>query len=86
MLRWIFAAKGLLYPSSQSIGHDAVQHQSNHMTALERITQQPIIMGGKPCIRGLRATVQQLLTEYPYLESEGIAQTLQYAAWRAASD
>ncbi|HTY51454.1 MAG TPA: DUF433 domain-containing protein [Steroidobacteraceae bacterium] len=66
------------------------------MATLERITQQPGVMGGKPCIRGMRvtvgmivgqiaagATVQQLLVEYPYLEAEDIAQALQYAAWRA---
>lgn len=66
------------------------------MPLLERITQCPGIMGGKPCIRGMRVTVgmivgqiaaganvQQLLSEYPYLEPEDIGQALQYAAWRA---
>ena len=66
------------------------------MATLERITQQPGVMGGKPCIRGMRvtvgmivgqiaagATVPQLLAEYPYLEAEDIGQALQYAAWRA---
>jgi uncharacterized protein (DUF433 family) len=27
------------------------------MGTLDRITQQPEVMGGKPCIRGLRVTV-----------------------------
>ncbi len=54
------------------------------------------VMGGKPCIRGLRVTVgmivgqvaagrsvDDLLAEYPYLEREDILQALRYAAWRA---
>ena len=56
-------------------------------------------MGGKPCIRGMRVTVgmlvgqigdgvsvEELLSDYPYLEREDIMQALQYAAvlaqWR----
>jgi len=66
------------------------------MEQLNRITQRPEIMGGKACIRGLRVTVgmivgqigagrsiDDLLTEYPYLEREDILQALRYAAWRA---
>lgn len=66
------------------------------MPQLDRITQDPAIMGGKPCIRGLRVTVgmlvaqvgagrdiDDLLADYPYLEREDILQALQYAAWRA---
>jgi uncharacterized protein (DUF433 family) len=66
------------------------------MEQLERITQQPGVMGGKPCIRGMRVTVgmvvgqiaaghsiADLLAEYPYLEREDIVQALRYAAWRA---
>lgn len=66
------------------------------MATLERITQRPDVMGGKPCIRGQRVTVgmivgqiasgvttEQLLADYPYLEHEDIAQALRYAAWRA---
>ena len=66
------------------------------MTPLDRITQDPAIMGGKPCIRGMRVTVgmivgqigagrsiEDLLTEYPYLEREDVLQALRYAAWRA---
>ena len=65
------------------------------MTALDRITQNPQVMGGKPCIRGMRVTVgmlvgqigagrsiEELLTDYPYLEREDILQALRYAAWR----
>ena len=66
------------------------------MMALDRITQQPEIMGGKACVRGMRVTVGmivgqigagrtvvELLTDYPYLEREDILQALRYAAWRA---
>ena len=66
------------------------------MTDFARITQNPAVMGGKPCIRGLRVTVgmivghigagqsiEQLLAEYPYLEREDILEALRYAAWRA---
>ena len=66
------------------------------MGRLDRITQQPEVMGGKPCIRGMRVTVgmlvgqigagrtiDQLITEYPYIERDDILQALQYAAWLA---
>jgi uncharacterized protein (DUF433 family) len=66
------------------------------MEQLERITQQPGVMGGKACIRGMRVTVgmivrqlaagqdmDAILMDYPYLEREDIAQALRYAAWRA---
>ena len=62
----------------------------------DRITQDPGVMGGKPCIRGMRLTVgrilsqigagetiEELLIDYPYLEREDIMQSLQYAAWLA---
>jgi len=59
----------------------------------DRITQNPAVMGGKPCIRGIRVTVgmivgqigegvssEELLSDYPYLEKEDIMQALRYAA------
>ena len=65
------------------------------MQPLDRITQQPEVMGGKACIRGLRVTVgmivgqigvghsiEEILADYPYLEREDIMQALRYAAWR----
>ena len=64
-------------------------------THLDRITFDPAIMGGKPCLRGLRVTAgmpvgliasghnrEEILTLYPYLEEEDITQALRYAAWR----
>jgi uncharacterized protein (DUF433 family) len=65
------------------------------MEQFDRITQQPEVMGGKACIRGMRVTVgmivgqigagesiDALLADYPYLEREDIMQALRYAAWR----
>ena len=66
------------------------------MEWLDRITQQPGMMGGKACIRSMRVTVgmiveqiaaghtvESILVDYPYLEREDITQALRYAAWRA---
>ena len=65
------------------------------MKNLDRITFNPDVMGGKPCLRGLRVTVgtivgllasghsnAEILQLYPYLEHEDIQQALAYAAWR----
>lgn len=62
---------------------------------LERITFDPAVMGGRPCIRGLRVTVgtivglvasghsfAEILKAYPYLEDEDLREALAYAAWR----
>lgn len=66
------------------------------MKSLTRVTFDPEVMGGKPCIRGLRVTVgtvvgllavgrsmEDILKAYPYLEPEDIYEALSYAAWRA---
>lgn len=66
------------------------------MADFPRITRDPAVMGGKPCICGLRVTVgtivaqiragrtaDEILADYPYLEREDIAEALRYAAWRA---
>ena len=65
------------------------------MLQLNRITRDPQVMGGKPCIRGMRVTVgtlvglvaagrsqSDILNAYPYLEQDDIRQALAYAAWR----
>jgi uncharacterized protein (DUF433 family) len=65
------------------------------MPTLDRITRHPEIMGGKPCIRGMRVTVgtivgliasghstAEILSHYPYLEEQDVRQALAYAAWR----
>jgi uncharacterized protein (DUF433 family) len=63
---------------------------------LARITHDPKVMGGKPCIRGLRVTVgtivgllatgrsiDEVLAAYPYLERLDVQAALAYAAWRS---
>jgi uncharacterized protein (DUF433 family) len=65
------------------------------MQPLPRITFDPNVMGGKPCIRGMRVTVgmivgliaanrtrDEILKAYPYLEDQDITEALSYAAWR----
>ena len=66
------------------------------MDALTRITFDSQVMGGKPCLWGLRVTVgaivgligtgateADILRAYPYLEAEDIREALAYAAWRS---
>jgi uncharacterized protein (DUF433 family) len=65
------------------------------MDKLKRITFDAAVMGGKPCIRGMRVTVgmiigliaagrtqDEILRAYPYLEAEDLREALAYAAWR----
>jgi uncharacterized protein (DUF433 family) len=55
----------------------------------------PKVMGGKPCIRGMRVTVgmivglvaagystEEILAAYPYLRAADVREALNYAAWR----
>jgi len=62
----------------------------------DRITVDPNIMNGKPCIRGMRVqvslilnlaangmTTEEITEAYPYIESEDISQCLRYASWLA---
>jgi uncharacterized protein (DUF433 family) len=64
-----------------------------------RITIDPAVMSGKPCIRGLRVTVAnvlrqlanhrtpaEILASYPYLEAEDIDACLAYAALRVEDE
>ncbi len=66
------------------------------MKKLTRITFSPDVMGGKPCIRGMRVTAgmivgmiaaghsrEEILKLYPYLEAPDIDEALSYAAWRS---
>ena len=68
---------------------------SNAVVDFARITFDPAVMGGKPCIRGLRVTVgmivglvatghatEDILRDYPYLEADDVREALAYAAWR----
>lgn len=69
------------------------------MPKFERITFDPSVMGGKPCIRGMRVTVgmilgllaagrsaDEVLQLYPYLQREDILAALAYAAWRSGEE
>jgi uncharacterized protein (DUF433 family) len=66
------------------------------MKKLDRITLNPAVMGGKPCIRGMRITVgtivgllasgitsDEILKMYPYLEHEDLMAAMLYATWRS---
>nr|WP_206171002.1 DUF433 domain-containing protein [Phragmitibacter flavus] len=61
---------------------------------IDRVTIDPEIMGGKPCIRGMRVTVgmitglvasgtsfAEILELYPYLEDADVRAALTYATW-----
>ena len=65
------------------------------MSILQRITFEPAVMGGKPCIQGTRVTVgtivglvaaghtqEKILQAYPYLKPEDVRAALTFAAWR----
>lgn len=80
----------------QTYYHSTCPGVETPMAQFDRISQQPDVMGGKACIRGMRVTVgmivgqigaghsiQEILADYPYLEREDILQALRYAAWRA---
>ncbi len=61
-----------------------------------RITRDPAVMGGRPCIRGMRVTVgmilgnlgdgvaiDEFLAAYPYLRHEDVLEAMRYGAWLA---
>jgi len=65
------------------------------MEGFPNITLDPRVMGGKPCIRGMRVTVgtvvgllaagrtvPEILDAYPYLNESDVREALGYAAWR----
>ena len=66
------------------------------MFGFDRITFDPLVMGGRACIRGMRVSVtlivnlvangmntQEILEAYPYLETDDVTQALHYVAWLA---
>ncbi len=72
-----------------------MQGYNNHMDYTERITLNPPVMSGKPCIRGMRVTVGlvvgliatgvsavEILCAYPCLEAEDISVALVYRGRR----
>jgi uncharacterized protein (DUF433 family) len=65
---------------------------------MDRITVDPAVCGGQPCVRGLRIPVALVLrhvaageapasivAEYPELEPDDVAACLRFAAWLASS-
>jgi uncharacterized protein (DUF433 family) len=65
------------------------------MTTFSRISQNPTVMGGRPCIRGTRVTVgtlvtlvaegntpEQVASLYPHIKVEDVLEALRYATWR----
>lgn len=63
------------------------------MSTIDRITIDPSVCGGRPCIRGLRVRVKDVLdllaagakrdetlADYPYLEDEDITAVLEFVA------
>jgi uncharacterized protein (DUF433 family) len=68
------------------------------MSEFPRITRTPGVMGGKPCIRGMRitvgmivgqlgagATIDELLDDFPLLEREDVFEAMSYAAWLSSN-
>lgn len=77
----------------EKLNAPACQRPYPVQVAFERITVDPAQMGGLPCIRGMRVTVsmvlgqlaagqtiEQILTDYPYLERADVLAALEYAA------
>jgi uncharacterized protein (DUF433 family) len=75
------------------MGDDDRRVARTKMSALDRITVDPAVCGGRPCIRGLRirvkdvldllaagATHDEILADYPYLEPDDITAVLEFAA------
>ena len=73
--------------------HASAVYRTNVAVRLERITRDPGVCSGKPCIRGMRVpvhvvvdlvaagkTAEQILEDFPYLELEDIRQAVAYAA------
>ena len=95
-MRAIAAPKPFKPRSVASLAWDtSLRYHQVVMDALDRITHDPAMMGGKPCIRGMRVTVgtimgllasgqteEQILAAYPYLELDDLRAALAYAAWR----
>ena len=70
--------------------------QTNTITPFPRITRDPDVMGGRPCVRGQRVTVgmilanlgagvgiDELLAAYPYLDHDDVLEAIRFGAWLA---
>lgn len=76
-----------------SAGPDRRVRYDDNVLGFHHITMDPEVMGGKPCIRGMRVTVgmivealaagrtvAELLADFPYLEEQDIREALAFAA------
>jgi uncharacterized protein (DUF433 family) len=79
-----------------TVEHVPPRAESGEAMAMDRITFDERIMGGRACIRGMRIPVsvvlkllaggmthEQVLADYPDLEAQDLAQCLMYAAMLA---
>ncbi len=100
-VRWRYVGGELVGPAGE-VRRDMFEHLQVEPPAgaelhqFDRITRDSAVMGGKPCIRGMRVTVgmivgqiaaghtvETLHAEFPYLQRADITQALRYAAWLA---
>ena len=93
--RSVFASINRAGASCRTLGSEPAATAYDGSMAFVRISHDPAVMGGKPCIRGLRITVgtvvgliasgssrERILQAYPQLEAADIDEALAYAAWR----
>ena len=79
-------------PNGFDVSRMEMNVRRTNMNQVERVTLNPAVMGGKPCIRGMRVTVgmiigllaskrsrEEILRAYPYLEDEDFDAALKYA-------
>lgn len=87
------SARSIITSAIRSRGPGSRPKESEVIMRLDRITVNPEIMNGQPCVRGMRLTVRrvveaaalypdraELKAEYPELEDEDIRQALEFAA------
>lgn len=88
---------GAILALNESLIENKIMSQATSQNLLDRITSDPAKCGGKPCIRGMRIRVadvlemlaanlppEQILADFPDLEAEDIQACLQFAAQRAS--
>lgn len=89
------ATLGITFEPTMAVFTFIMEYRGGTGALNQRITHDPGVMGGRPCIRGLRVTVgtivgllasghdeTRILELYPYLERDDITAALSYAAWR----
>jgi uncharacterized protein (DUF433 family) len=90
-LFWEHAAHGFVVNASRGARHAA--RFANTPANIERVTTNPKLCGGRPCLRGMRIRVSdvldmlaagasraEILRDYPYLEDADITAALEYSA------